>query len=689
MKSVALLYWVLVAAASVAKPEVKTFTFRVENWVVDFLRPTKSLKRPADRKTPFEIPDENRKGALLVNGKYPGPLIEVYENDTVEINVINNLISEGVSIHWHGLHPIRQPWADGAVGVTQAPIGPGHNYTYRFTAFPAGTHYWHSHMDGMQSAKGIRGPFVVKPRPAAAAADRDSTSGDSLEEGEEQRQVSKESVAGIAYDDERVVVLADEWRDPEVCLKLEGAMAGNDVCSDIDYASVNGQVAWGDLQKFDAKKYPYPLIDVEPGKCYRMRLIMMASNAENYIVEFSGHNTTLVSLDGVDVKPIQVRRLNMHIGERADVVLCADQKPGYYPIQLMYDYACTLTKGHFIPPGFHPVSSCKFYAFLHYTGQHELLYGPPKTPQGTGGGASPAPTSGADFDLTNPWNWNLTEPLDVQPEPEEPDVRFVVTLGLLGPLYKKAEDRPLTKSCWYMDIDGRRWSWSKPPSPLLHTKGGTTCEAAREGIPVLDIPENATTVEIVLNNLSPTAHNIHMHGMRFQVINVANFQWCNVNKTACFLMPEFLNPCPKQDRAFADTNHTGGLEALYWGCKYNEEKDKHTRNLRAPLRKDSFQVWQRSWAVIRFKADRPGVWQFHCHMEQHIPLGMIMALNVRPSEQPPLPEDIPTEGPCPVWSHQNGTSSKASSSRIAELEMENEKLRGALAEAQAKCDLRR
>ena len=26
-------------------------------------------------------------------------------------------------------------------------------------------------------------------------------------------------------------------------------------------------------------------------------------------------------------------------------------------------------------------------------------------------------------------------------------------------------------------------------------------------------------------------------------------------------------------------------------------------------------------AVIRFRADAPGVWQFHCHMEQHIPLG--------------------------------------------------------------------
>jgi hypothetical protein len=58
-----------------------------------------------------------------------------------------------------------------------------------------------------------------------------------------------------SYDEERVIVLADEWQNPSVCLKLEGAMAGNDVCSDIDYASVNGQVATGDLQKY-SNKYP-------------------------------------------------------------------------------------------------------------------------------------------------------------------------------------------------------------------------------------------------------------------------------------------------------------------------------------------------------------------------------------------------------------------------------------------------
>ena len=97
-------------------------------------------------------------------------------------------------------------------------------------------------------------------------------------------------------------MLADEWQDPSVCLKLEGAMAGNDVCSDIEYASINGQVAWGDEQKPDLSAYPYPLqVEVTPGECTRMRLIMMASNAENYIVSFTGHNLTLIALDGVPV----------------------------------------------------------------------------------------------------------------------------------------------------------------------------------------------------------------------------------------------------------------------------------------------------------------------------------------------------------------------------------------------------
>ena len=36
--------------------------FLVEEWVVDFMRPTKSgVKKEAERVTPFHIPDDNRK----------------------------------------------------------------------------------------------------------------------------------------------------------------------------------------------------------------------------------------------------------------------------------------------------------------------------------------------------------------------------------------------------------------------------------------------------------------------------------------------------------------------------------------------------------------------------------------------------------------------------------------------------
>eukprot|EP00750_Incisomonas_marina_P007629 INCI15015.4.p2 GENE.INCI15015.4~~INCI15015.4.p2 ORF type:complete len:248 (-),score=32.16 INCI15015.4:124-867(-) len=206
-----------------ATAEHHEFEFVVEEWVVDFLRPTVALKpKAAERVTPFHIPDDHRKGALLVNGQYPGPAIEVMENDTVSINVRNKMISEATTIHWHGIHPFETPWTDGTVGVTQAGIRPGENFTYTFRAWPAGTHYWHSHMDGMQSAKGMRGPFIVK---------------------------SPTDQVGVPhYDEEQIVVLADEWQNPDVCLKLEGAMAGNDVCADVEYASMNGQVAWGDLQ---------------------------------------------------------------------------------------------------------------------------------------------------------------------------------------------------------------------------------------------------------------------------------------------------------------------------------------------------------------------------------------------------------------------------------------------------------
>jgi len=443
-----------------------------------------------------------------------------------------------------------------------------------------------------------------------------------------------------------VVFLSDEWRDPSACLKLEGAMPGNDVCADIRHGSFNGMFGNG------SAAYPFPLVTVHPSKCYRVRWILGGSNTENFQVTVSGHNMTLVSVDGgYDVRPTAVRRFNLHLGERADTILCADQPAGNYLIHAQYDYACALTRGHFVPPGFHPVPSCDFYAYLHYEGHAERF---PRDLNGTGGGAHPRPVAGADFDLTKPEGYRVTQPLTPLPEPAEPDVRYTVNLGLLGPSYSSPTDRPLTKGRWYMDLaeqDPPR-SYKLPTTPLYHTRG----QCGVGDIPIINVPETARTVELVIQNLSPTAHTLHMHGMPFKVINVANVtSWCGLDRPDCFLLPywsplSLLDGCPPHRRQPGDKRHPMLEGGAYWGCTYDNATDRRTQNLDTPLIKDSFQLWQRSWAVLRFEATRPGFWYLHCHETQHLMLGLQMVINVLPSKQPAVPADVPTSGShwCPT-----------------------------------------
>ena len=82
--------------------------------------------------------------AWTYNGMVPGPLIRVVEGDTVRF-VVKNELPEATTIHWHG---IEVPNAmDGVPGMTQEAIQPGETFTYEFVAKPAGTFWYHSHVD--------------------------------------------------------------------------------------------------------------------------------------------------------------------------------------------------------------------------------------------------------------------------------------------------------------------------------------------------------------------------------------------------------------------------------------------------------------------------------------------------------------------------------------------------------------
>lgn len=41
------------------------------------------------------------------------------------------------------------------------------------------------------------------------------------------------------------------------------------------------------------------------------------------------------------------------------------------------------------------------------------------------------------------------------------------------------------------------------------------------------------------------------------------------------------------------------------------------------------QIPSRGYAVLRFRADNPGVWLFHCHIMWHFATGMAMLIDVQ------------------------------------------------------------
>ncbi|BCN31119.1 multicopper oxidase family protein [Anaeromicropila herbilytica] len=106
------------------------------------------------------------------NGSIPGPTIQVYPGDYVNIRVYNNL-PEATSVHWHGLDVPND--MDGVPDIEPSPkIIPGSYFDYKFQIFnPPGTHMYHTHhITHKQQMMGLEGGLIILD-PYASITDRD------------------------------------------------------------------------------------------------------------------------------------------------------------------------------------------------------------------------------------------------------------------------------------------------------------------------------------------------------------------------------------------------------------------------------------------------------------------------------------------------------------------------------------
>lgn len=68
--------------------------------------------------------------------------------------------------------------------------------------------------------------------------------------------------------------------------------------------------------------------------------------------------------------------------------------------------------------------------------------------------------------------------------------------------------------------------------------------------------------------------------------------------------------------------HGHDFWVLGYGDERFEQKDVSKFNLKNPPLRNTVVIFPYGWTAIRYVADNPGVWPFHCHIEPHLHLGM-------------------------------------------------------------------
>jgi FtsP/CotA-like multicopper oxidase with cupredoxin domain len=255
--------------------------------------------------------------AMTINGSIPGPTLWFQQGDIARIHVRNEM-EEETSIHWHGI--LLPNLQDGVPYLTTPPIQPETTYTYEFPLKHSGTYWYHSHT-GLQEQRGVYGSIVIEP-----------------------------AVPSVKKDIDHVVVFSD-WTDENPDEVLRTLKSSNDYYSlkKGSMQSLSGAIradALGDVfQRSLMRMPPMDVSDIAydgflvngqpseslnalPGQKVRLRIIN-ASASTYFYLQFAGGSMRVVSADGVDVKPVDMKRFLISVAETYDVIINVPDKGAY------------------------------------------------------------------------------------------------------------------------------------------------------------------------------------------------------------------------------------------------------------------------------------------------------------------------------------------------------------------------
>ncbi|KAH7179971.1 multicopper oxidase-domain-containing protein [Fusarium flagelliforme] len=497
-------------------------------------------------------PDGIFRPMLLINNQFPGPLVECNENDTLIIHV-NNQASNATAIHFHGMFQNGTNNMDGTVGVTQCPIAPNSSFTYKFNvAGQFGTYWYHAHHSA-QASDGLLGPMVVH--------------------SERERQMD------IASD--RVVMVQDHYHNLTSELLMEYLAPDQENNEPVpDNGLVNGRNIrdCADFEGWNCNPTNRGLlnIDLEDGQRHRLRIINVGAFAE-FQIQVDEHPFYVTEVDGTDVHPEPIHRLNIMPAQRYSVVLETNVTTG----EAFWFRARMVTHCF---KNENPRLQAETRAIVRYQSPEKQV-------------STEKPTSKEWSDaievICRDLNTTALRPVEAITPPPADEVIILRANFEIGD-WRLARGF-FNDSTWHPNAT----------NPSLHRFLDSGAQSATSKRPVaindkmferkkeLVLETNGIrTIDISINNFDDGAHPFHLHGHKFFVLVQGR---------------DGYPPTPAELPAYLE---------------------KHNL-LENPLRRDTVTVEGYAWAIIRVVLDNPGLWAFHCHNTWHAESGMVMQMLVR------------------------------------------------------------
>ncbi|KAB8113262.1 monocopper oxidase-like protein SKU5 [Oryza sativa Japonica Group] len=280
---------VAVAVVVAARPAAATDPYAFFDWDVGYVTAA-----------PLGVKQQ----VIGINGKFPGPTVNISTNWNVVVNVLNDL-DEPLLITWNGIQHRKNCWQDGVLG-TNCPIPSGWNWTYEFQVKDQIGSFFYFPSTGLQRAAGGYGGVVVNNRDVIAVP--------------------------FGRPDGDITIFIGDWYNKNHTDLRKMLDSGKDLGMP-DGVLINGKGPYRYNDSLVPAGIEYETINVDPGKTYRIRVHNVGTSTSlNFRIQ--GHNMVLVETEGSYTTQQNYTNLDVHVGQSYSFLVTTDQNASsdYYVV---------------------------------------------------------------------------------------------------------------------------------------------------------------------------------------------------------------------------------------------------------------------------------------------------------------------------------------------------------------------